>query len=80
MPPFLTGPHLELDLAAFAQILEVDFWRQLRAMEKNFLAAVVGSDEPEAFVLDNLFYCAKHLINLIAGLFFPRTFRPARFK
>src|SRR5579864_3478894 len=52
--------HVELHALAVAQIFEVNFRRQPRAMEKHLVAAVVGRDETEALVLNYLLYSPRH--------------------
>jgi len=63
LPSLLSGLDLELNFGALAQIVEINFGREPRAMEKNFVAAVVGSYETEALVLDHLLDCAKHSLS-----------------
>jgi hypothetical protein len=57
---FLARPHFELHVGAFAQFVEAGLRPHLRAMEEDFLAAVVGRDEAEALILYNLLDGAKH--------------------
>ena len=56
----VAGSDLELDLVAVTQILEIDLGREPRAMEEDFLAAVVGKNETEALVLHDFFDGAVH--------------------
>lgn len=60
---FVAGTNFELDLVAFAQIIELNFGIELRTMEKNLIGAVVRDDEAEAFVLDYFLDRAKHRLN-----------------
>src|SRR5271156_1366250 len=58
---------LELHVGAFAQVLEIHLGRKARAMEKNFVPAVVRGDETETLVLDHFLDCAKHAMNSSAA-------------
>src|SRR5208282_507128 len=64
----------ELHPLAIAQILEVDFRRQARAMEEHLVAAVVGRDESEALVLHYFLDRSRH--NEFPST--PRRLRPLR--
>lgn len=57
----LAGPHVELHLVAFAQVLEIDFGREPGAMEKDLVTAVVRNDKPKPLVFHDLFDCAEHV-------------------
>src|SRR5262245_57549439 len=58
--PLFTGSHLELHLVAFAEILELNLRAETRAVEEHVVAAVVGLDESESLVLDDLLDTASH--------------------
>ena len=81
LPSLLAGLDLELNFGAFAQVVEINFGREARAMEKNFVAAVVGSYETEALVLDHFLDCAKHPLKSSADFAFDAlSLRPAHLK
>jgi hypothetical protein len=60
LPTFFSGTNLELNFSAFAQILEINFRRKARTMEKDLFTAVVGGDEAKAFVFNDFLYCTEH--------------------
>src|ERR1041384_724537 len=60
---FFAGPHLELHFVAFAQVFELDLRPEPRAMKEHVIAAVVGRDEAESLVLQDLLDTAGHELN-----------------
>ena len=60
MAAFLAGADFELDFVTVAKVIEQDLGGQARAMKKHLVAAVVGYNESETLILDNLLYCAVH--------------------
>src|SRR2546430_424774 len=58
--PLFAWPHLELHLVALAQVFELDLRPEPRAMKEHIIAAIVGLDEAESLVLQDLLDTAGH--------------------